>query len=208
MSDIISDSKQITRKPRKTSTSDEKLAKPVKEEKEAKPKTPRVTKPKPEASEAKPPRKPRVVKPKIAEAKEEEIEDIPINLTNEIKITMPEDNTKITKSTINDPEFLLCKDKWLQLCNEIDDLNKQRDVLEEKKNNFVKEMYKIIEKYQPKVNNLFESTPAPKSVDKISSRVLDNNSDNDTSDSDNEIVIKKTYTPKKSLDISSDEDSD
>ena len=110
-------------------------------------------------------------------------------------------------SAITNPEFIILKNKWYELTKKIENLNNERDILEIDKNNFVSEMCKIIEKHQPKVENLLEQKTTTISKSTISSKLLENDSDDsDSSDSDDEVPIKKKITAKKILAESSDDD--
>jgi hypothetical protein len=87
--------------------------------------------------------------------------------------------------------FILLKNKWYDLTKKIETLNNERDSLEVEKNNFVSEMCKIIEKHQPKVENLLDQKTTNIGKATISSKLLENDSDDsDSSDSDDEIPIK------------------
>ena len=112
-------------------------------------------------------------------------------------------------SAITNPEFIILKNKWYELTKKIENLNNERDILEIDKNNFVSEMCKIIEKHQPKVENLLEQKTTTISKSTISSKLLENDSDDsDSSDSDDEIPIKKITAKKILAESSSDDDSD
>jgi len=120
-------------------------------------------------------------------------------------------DTIIPKSSaITNPEFIILKNKWYELTKKIENLNNERDILELEKNNFVSEMCKIIEKHQPKVDNLLEQKTVTIGKATISSKLLETDSDDssDSSDSDDEVPIKKKTTTKKLLVESSDDDSD
>ena len=114
---------------------------------------------------------------------------------------------------ISNPEFLKLKTKWHELSKKIEELNSQRDKLEEEKNSFVTEMCKILENYQPKVDNLIEQkSNNTNAIGKgtISSKILENDTeDSDSSDSDDDLPKKKSITSKKKcLEESEDDDSD
>ena len=130
--------------------------------------------------------------------------------------TQSNDNTSILdtlipkSSVITNPEFIILKNKWYELTKKIENLNNEKDILELEKNNFVSEMCKIIEKHQPKVENLLEQKTSTVGKATISSKLLENDSDDssDSSDSDDEIPIQKKIPSKKLLVELSDDDSD
>jgi len=133
------------------------------------------------------------------------------NIVDDNKSSVDDSNnldTIIPKSSaITNPEFIILKNKWYDLTKKIENLNNERDALEIEKNNFVSEMCKIIEKHQPKVENLLEQKTTTIGKATISSKLLENDSDDsDSSDSDDEIPIKKNITSKKVLAESSDDD--
>ena len=136
---------------------------------------------------------------------------------SELVVETKEPDSDLSKdkiSAISNPEFIELKNKWYKLSKKIEDLNNERDILEIEKNNFVSEMCKILDKYQPKVENLIELKSNNITKGSISSKLLENDSDDsESSDSDDDIPIKKKLPVKKSVvvdddDSSSDSDSD
>lgn len=144
--------------------------------------------------------------PKVKESKIKEIKEVVV--TNEDSDKEPDVPQDKNIMIITNPEFIQLKNKWVDLTKRIEELNKQRDILENEKNLFVTEMCKIIEQYQPKVNNLIDCQNTSQINRAVSSRLLDNNTDSsDSSDSDDNLPVKKS-TKKKSYHESSEDDSD
>ena len=109
-------------------------------------------------------------------------------------------------------EFKNIKDEWHKLVIEIDNLNKLRGELIEKREALVNALFKIQENAQPVVENIIEKKESPKFnkepvkvTKKLSNnRILEENSDDsDTSESDEDLKPKKSLSKNKII-ISSD----
>jgi hypothetical protein len=139
----------------------------------------------------------------------------PIKQVTEEKVVKSTPSSEKKDIDTNNEEFNKLKNKWLDLLKKIEEMTIIMNNYEEEKNLLVSEMHKIIEKSQPKVDNLIEQNSKNlNNKNTISSKLLENDSsdsdssDSDSDESDKEPIKKKTLQPKKLLVESSESDSD
>jgi hypothetical protein len=119
-------------------------------------------------------------------------------------------NSKKENDEPDDVEYEAVKKEWAVLCEQINVMNEEREVLELKKNKLLQKLCKLGENNMPKGENIFNINS--KSKLDITNTILENDSDSsdssdsDDSDSDDEPVISKKKVVIKKYDSDSDSD--
>jgi hypothetical protein len=121
-----------------------------------------------------------------------------------------QNNLKKENNEPDDIEYEAVKKEWAILCEQINVINEEREVLELKKNKLLQKLCKLGENNMPKGENIFNINS--KSKLDITNTILENDSDSsdssdsDDSDSDDEPVISKKKVLIKKADSDSDSD--